>query len=483
MPSLTRREVVAAMLASSAANLRGAPTDWTLEQASEKIRTKKISPVELTRGCLDRIERLNPQLNCFITVMADQALAQARQLEAELHAGKWRGPLHGIPIGLKDLYDTQGVKTTCASAVFANRIPAEDAEVVRRLKQAGAVVIGKQNMQEFAYGGTSAVSHFGPVHNPWNPLRVAGGSSGGSAASVASGLCFAALGSDTAGSIRQPAAYCGIVGLKATYGRVSARGVVPLSWSLDHAGPLCRSVADTALLLEAIAGYDPLETTSMDWPSESYSKTFHAKTAALRVGVVRRFFFEQVDPEIEAAVNGAIAVLQKMTAGVRDVELPEVGTPPVTPAEAYAFHAPYFTKTPDLYQPWTRQRLQLASTVTAAQYIEGRREVDRLRRMMTNWFSAVDVLITPTTPVPPITVEEAARQELPSAAGVEASVRNTRPFNVLGLPAISIPCGFTRGGLPIGLQIAGPRFGEARVLALARAYEEATDWHTKRPPV
>src|SRR5579863_234832 len=257
LQSPTRREALAVLLAAPAAVLAASPPHRTIQQASEQIRAKKISPVELTRACLDRIELLNPRLNAFITVMAEPALAQARALETELHAGKWRGPLHGIPIGLKDLFDTAGVKTTCGSAVFADRIPAEDAEVVKRLKRAGAVLIGKQNMHEFAYGSTSVPSHFGPVHNPWNTARIAGGSSGGSAAAVAAGLCFGALGSDTGGSIRQPAAFCGITGLKPTYGRVSTRGAIPLSWSLDHLGPMCRSVEDAALLLQVIAGYDP----------------------------------------------------------------------------------------------------------------------------------------------------------------------------------------------------------------------------------
>ncbi|MBI3667789.1 MAG: amidase [Acidobacteria bacterium] len=479
---VSRREALAALLAMPAGALPASPTDWTLQQASEQVRKGKISPVELTRACLERIERLNPQLNAFITVMADQARAQAGQLEAEGRAGKWRGPLHGIPIGLKDLIDTEGVKTTCASAVFANRVPAEDAEVVRRLKRAGAVLIGKQNMHEFAYGGTSVPSHYGAVHNPWNPDRIAGGSSGGPAAAVAAGLCFGALGSDTAGSIRQPAAYCGITGLKPTYGRVSTRGVVPLSWSLDHIGPLCRTATDAALLVEAIAGYDPLEPTSVDWPVERYSAMMHAKTATLRVGVARRFFFEQIDPEVEAAANAAIDVVRKMTAEVREVELPSTPVLPIVAAEAYAFHAPYFTKSPDLYQPETRERVKQGATVTTVAYVEARRELDRLRRAAGSLFSTVDVVITPTTPTPPITIEEARQRKAPPP-GTDPLARNTRLFNVLGLPAISVPCGFTRSGLPIGLHIAGPRFAEGRVLAVAHDYQQATDWHTRRPAI
>ena len=486
----TRRETLALALAASAAaqtpaasSLASAPTDWTLAQASEQIHRGKISPVELTRACLDRIDKLNPKINAFITVMAEQALAQARDLEAERRAGKWRGPLHGIPIALKDLFDTAGVKTTCASAVFADRVPTDDAEVVRRLKAAGAVILGKNNMHEFAYGATSVPSHYGAVHNPWNLGRIAGGSSGGSAAAVAARVCFAAMGSDTGGSIRGPSAYCGASGLKPTYGRVSTRGVVPLSWSLDHVGPICRTAEDAALMLEAIAGYDPQETTSVDWPVERYSQTMRARTAALRIGVVRRLFFEGIDAEVEAAVNTAIETLRRLTAGVRDAELPAYKTLPVVAVEALAFHLPYFTKTPELYQPSTLARLRGGEGISASAYVAGRRELDRLRRVVSGAFASVDLLVTPTAPTAAVTIEDSMKEETPPPGGVSPLLRNTQPFDIFGLPAISIPCGFTRGGLPIGLQIAGPRFGESRVLALAYSYQQATDWHTRRPPV
>jgi aspartyl-tRNA(Asn)/glutamyl-tRNA(Gln) amidotransferase subunit A len=415
--------------------------------------------------------------------MAEQALTQARALENELHSSKWRGPLHGIPIGLKDLFDTAGVKTTCASGVFADRIPAEDADVVVRLKRAGAVIIGKQNMHEFAYGATSVPSHFGAVHNPWNVDRIAGGSSGGSAAAVAAGMCFAALGSDTGGSIRQPAAYCGITGLKPTYGRVSTRGVVPLSWSLDHVGPLCRTPGDAGLLLEVIAGYDALEPTSVDYPVEKYSIVMRAKVTALRIGIVRRPFFDQLDSQIEAAVNTALEAIAKITAGVSEAQLPSYQTLPVLGAEAYAFHLPYVTKTPELYQPTTRQRIAAGATVTAAAYVEARRELDRLRRSVGSVFSNVDLLITPTSHLPQITIAEGAIPEIPPPGAVPSSLRNTQPFDIFGLPTISVPCGFTQEGMPIGLQITGPRFAESRVLALAYAYQQITDWHTRRPQV
>src|SRR5271167_887101 len=268
---------------------------------SKQLRAREISPVDLTRDCLARIEKLNPVLDAFITVTADLALAQARQAEAEIQRGQWRGPLHGVPIGLKDIVDTAGTRTTAASALFKDRIPSQDAEVVRRLRNAGAVFLGKQNLHEFAYGGSSMISYYGEVHNPWNPSRIAGGSSGGSAAAVAAGLGYGAIGTDTAGSVREPSALCGVVGLKPTYGRVSARGVIPLSTSLDHVGPIARTVADVAVIFAAIAGHDPLDKASVDVPAEDYVAALRKNFQPLRVGVPREFFFEDLDPEVAAA--------------------------------------------------------------------------------------------------------------------------------------------------------------------------------------
>jgi len=459
-------------------------TALSLWDAAEQLRARRVSPVELTNACLARIERLNPMLNAFITVTADQALADARAAEAEIARGRRRGPLHGIPIALKDLFDTAGVKTTAGSAVFADRVPSQDAEVVRRLKQAGAVLVGKLNMHEFAYGDTSAQSYFGPVRNPWDRQRISGGSSGGSGAAVAARLCYGALGSDTGGSIRQPSAFCGIVGLKPTYGLVSTTGVVPLSWSLDHVGPMCRTVADTSMLLRAIAGYDPHDTNSIDAIPPDYTKALGQKVAAFRLGIPRAVFYEGVDPEIEHVVSEALHVLQRLTASTRDVELPKYQTLPVVGAEAYAFHTPYFTKMPELYKPATRQRIEGGSRISASAYIEGKRELDRLRRAVAEVFSTVDLLVTPTTPILPQTIEDAVNSPaVPPPGGVAPSLRNTQPFDIYGLPTISIPCGFSRAGLPIGLQISGPHLGEPQVLALAHAFEQATEWHRRAPGV
>ena len=443
-------------------------TEITIAEAADLLHRKQISPVELTTSCLDRIEELNPTVNAFITVMHDSALVQAREAEDEIRAGNWRGPLHGIPIGLKDLIDTAGVKTTCASALFAERVPGEDAEVVHRLKRAGAVLIGKQNMQEFAWGGTSASSYFGAVHNPCDSERIAGGSSGGSAAAVATGMCFGALGTDTGGSVREPAAFCGIVGLKPTYGRVSTRGVFPLSFSLDHVGPLCRNIIDTALLLQAIAGYDKLDTTSVDWPVESYTDSLNLRSKP-RIGVVRRPFFDDLDPEIENAINNALKQISYLSSDILEVDLP--ATPgAVQAAEVYAVHSKYFSASPELYGPWMRERMRQAAAVDAATYIQARQELDRVRRAAPEVFANLDFLVTPTTPVPPITLKEAMEMS-PEPAG-ELWLRNTRPFNAYGFPTISIPCGFTRTGLPIGLQFAGPNFAEASLLSFAYALEQ-----------
>ena len=459
----------------------------SLQKASELVRKKTVSPVELVQECLKRIERLNPVLNAFITVNADGALAQAREAEAEVQHGKWRGPLHGIPIGLKDNIDTAGIRTTAGSALFANRIPAEDAEVARRLKAAGCVILGKLNMHEFAFGGTSIPSHFGPVHNPWNPEHIPGGSSGGSAAAVAAGLCYGALGTDTLGSVRIPASFCGVVGFKPTYGRVSIRGIIPLSPSLDHAGPLTRTVADSALLLQTLAGYDPQDTTSVDVPVPDYSKGLKARKLSLRLGVPRTLFYENLDSEIEQAVNQALAVLGQFASGTRDVELPEVASLPVGPtrAEVYAYHAQYMASSPELYQEETLLRLRPTAEISAASYIDGLRSIERLRRAVRSAFASVDLLITPTMAIPPARIPEAERVEREQIQRKQLSplVKNTSPFNVYGLPSITLPCGFTHAGFPIGLQITGPPWGEPLVLRLAYAYEQATDWHKRRPAI
>ncbi len=474
--------------ARGAQNNRGNQGDLaalSLQQVSDLLRKKTVSPVDLTQECLKRIDRLNPILNVFITVDRDGALAQARAAEAELRQGKWRGPLHGVPLALKDNIDTAGIRTTAASGVFANRVPTEDAEVVRRLKGAGAVILGKLNMHEFAFGGTSVTSFFGAVHNPWNVEHIAGGSSGGPAAAVAAGLCYGSLGTDTAGSVRIPASFCGVVGFKGTYGLVSNRGVIPMRPSLDHVGPLTRSVTDTPLLLQTLAGYDAEDVTSANVRVPNFAEEMRAHKGPFRLGVARMFFFDGLDPDIAKAVEQALVVLKQLGNQEQDVTLPEAANLPVgaTGAEVYAFHAQYMARSPELYQKETLDRLRPTAEVSAASYFEARQSIERLRREVQKVFTSVDLVVTPTTPIPPHTIPEADREEREMIANKQLSqlTRNTLPFDVYGLPTITVPCGFTHDGLPIGLQISGPPWGEAQVLRLAQAYEQATDWN-RRPP-
>jgi aspartyl-tRNA(Asn)/glutamyl-tRNA(Gln) amidotransferase subunit A len=487
----SRREFVAmgvvGVAASSALPVFAASQDLatlTLKQSADLIRRREASPVELTQACLNRVDKYNPSINAFITITRDQALATAREMEAEQKSGKWRGPLHGIPIALKDNIDTAGTRTTAASGVFKDRVPAEDAEVVVRLKKAGAILLGKLNLHEFALGGTSAVTFFGPVHNPWALDRVPGGSSGGSAAAIAADLCIGTLGTDTGGSIRIPASLCGIVGFKPTYGRVSNRGVIPMSWTLDHVGPMCKTVEDAAIMLGVIAGYDPLDPASVDTPVADYSRAIRTPTSKLRVGVPRTPFFEGLNPEVAKAVEAAIDVLRKLVANVKDVQVPVTGNiADVWNPEIYAYHAPWITKTPELYQQATRNLIQRGDDGKSAAYAQARHEVDVVRREIKKVFADVDVLVTPTQRgVAQLIVPQQPAANAPrgGAAGGGGLV-NTGAFDIYGLPTISIPCGFSTSGLPIGLQISGAHFAESTVIALAHAYEQATEWHLKRP--
>ncbi len=457
----------------------------TIHELSRKLRDRSISPVELTRDCLARIEKLNPTLNAFITVTADSALNQAHAAERDILSGDYRGPLHGIPIGLKDILDTAGVRTTAASAQFStpfkDRIPDEDAAVVRRLRAAGAIILGKQNLHEFAYGGSSMVSFFGEVHNPWDAKRIAGGSSGGSAASVAAGCGFAAIGTDTAGSIRLPAAYCGVVGLKPTYGRVSARGVIPLSWSYDHVGPIANSVYDAALMLQALAGYDPADPASIDAPVRDFTAALDQPLPKLRIGVPRAFFFDDLDLEVAAAIEKAVELFRELHAEIREVKL-EVSTGhTLLLAEAYTYHEPFVARSPELYQTATLARIQAGANVSASDALRASRELQASRHAIRKIFDEVDVLLTPTVPIPPPLIADLREHPDNLRAQELFMLRNTRPFNVWGIPTISVPCGFTKDGLPIGLQLAAAPWREDVVLQVAHAYEQATEWRKKMP--
>jgi aspartyl-tRNA(Asn)/glutamyl-tRNA(Gln) amidotransferase subunit A len=452
---------------------------FTISELARRLRQREVSPVEITRACLECIEKLDPTLNAFITVMADSALADARAAEAGIARGEWRGPLHGVPIALKDLIDTAGVRTTAASALYKDRVPVHDAEVVRRLRQAGAVIIGKNNLHEFAYGGSSLVSYFGDVHNPWDIDRIAGGSSGGSAAAVAAGMACAAIGTDTAGSIREPAALCGCVGLKPTYGRVSSRGVIPLSASLDHVGPLAATTEDAAIVLQAIARYDPEDVTSADVPVADYLAVLSEGAQQLRVGVPRSYFYNDLDAEVASATEHALRDIQTLVAQIKEMRLNVPTDRTLQAAESWTFHAENVAKNPDLYQPETLRRIRTGEKVSAAEHIQRRRELEEARQAIVGIFADVDLLVTPTTPIPAPTIAELRADSEALRPAELKLLRNTRPFSVWGLPAISIPCGFTQRGLPISLQIAGPHWREDLVLRLAHAYEQATAWQKR----
>lgn len=455
----------------------------TISELSQRLRRREISSVEITGACLDWIEKLNPALNAFITVTRERALEDARAAGAEISRGEWRGPLHGIPLALKDLIDTAGVRTTSASALHQDRVPERDAEVVRRLRQAGAVIVGKNNLHEFAYGGSSLVSYFGDVHNPWDVERLAGGSSGGSAAAIAAGLGCAAIGTDTAGSIREPAALCGCVGLKPTYGRVPSRGIFPLSTSLDHVGPLAACVTDAAIVLQAIAGYDAEDITTAEVPLSDYVGALREGATKLRVGVPQDYFFDDLDPEVAAAMSLVLQGIATLGGEMKEIRLEVPTTRTLQSAESYALHKETISRSPELYQAETLRRIRSGGKVTASEYIQSRRELEEARRHIGSVFAEVDVLVTPTTPIPAPLIallKENPDQLRPAELKL---LRNTRPFNVWGVPAISVPCGFTESGLPIGLQIAGPRWREDLVLRLAFAYEQSTAWHKRQCPL
>src|SRR5580658_3661690 len=458
------------------------PVSWTLRQASENIRARKISPVELTQACLDRIRTFNPKIDAWVTVMHEQALAQAKALEKEPS----RGPLHGIPLGLKDNIDAAGVRTTAGSRTLAANIATDDAEVTRRLRAGGAVLVGKCNMHIFASGATSAVSYYGPVRNPWNLELIAGGSSGGSAAAVAMDNCYAALGTDTGGSVRTPSAMCGVTGMKATYGRVSIRGIVPLTWSLDHCGPIARTVEDTAMVLQVIAGYDRLDLQCIDYPVPDYSAGIGAPVSQFRIGIPP-MFYDGLQDEVAQAMEDAIALLNKMTKGSQEVEMPSIldtgaGSEGNVYREALGSG---FVGGETTGGAAAGGGGGGGGSARAVDYIREWRNLRLVRRSVDDEVfrkQNVDFLVTPTIRELPWTIEE----ELGRAANARArnpKPGNTRSLDDYGLPTITLPCGFSKAGLPIGLQISGPNLAETNVLALAYAYQQATDWHTRQPPL
>ena len=457
----------------------------TIHQASELIRSRQLSPVELTRACLDRIEQTDERLHSFILTLADEALKDARVAESEVLSGNYRGPLHGIPFALKDLYDTAGVKTTSGSKVDIDRVPSEDATTTARLKAAGGILLGKLAMHEFALGGPDWTTPFEPARNPWNLDHITGGSSSGSGSSVASGQCLGALGSCTGGSIRGPASLCGIVGLKPTYGRVSRFGVVTLSWSQDHAGPMTWTVEDTAYMMQAIAGHDPRDPTSSRAPVPNYSLSLREDIRGVRLGLPRHYFFDpdpSVDPEVVATVEKAVSVMEDLGAHVEEVSLPSLehvraANSVIMVSEAYAYHEPNLKTRPQDFGEIVRGRFRVGALMSAADYLQAQRVRTMARREFASVMKDVDLLVTPTMTQP------AAAFEGYDPSSTVRGRSFTAPFNVTGLPAISVPCGFTDDGLPIGLQIAGKPFDEPGVIQAAYTYQQHAGWYNTRPPI
>jgi aspartyl-tRNA(Asn)/glutamyl-tRNA(Gln) amidotransferase subunit A len=562
--NLTRREfsafagsaVLAQTLFGSWPALAEVPGDdpltrLTLAEASAKIHAGTVTPTQLTKACLARIAIYAPKLDCFITVMTDKALAQAAVLDAEQKAGKLRGPLHGIPIALKDNIDTAGTLTTAGSGVFKDRIPTESAPVVTRLMDAGAIIIGKTNLHEFAMGGGD-VSYFGPARNPWNLAHNTGGSSSGSGAAMSADLCYAALGTDTGGSVRMPSAYCSVVGIKPTYGLVPIRGIAPLTASRDHCGPLVKRVEDAAIMLNVMAGYDKLDIFSVDHPKEDYVAGMKQPISGIRLGIPKGALeitanpnaytgpgsVKPASPEVIAIVKTAIDLLGTMTAGpAKEVVLPPSNPRAPNPAtetagagggraaggsaaaaaagagggmgsgETMAYHEEYFRTKSELYQPTTRKSLerQALAHPSAEDYIRNQWALQLLRRTIDDAFTDFDLVVMPTLKTEPPVLDDMIRRNIMNVDGLlpatetaggggaggggggggtgGGGISSVGAYDAYGIPSISVPCGFTQDGLPVGLMICGPHFTESKVLAVAAAYQNATKWHTMHPPL
>ena len=461
----------------------------SMTELARMIATKAVSPVEVVRTHLDRIAALDGDLRAYITVCDDAALEAARAAEAALMSGQPVGPLHGVPYALKDLYDTAGLRTTGGSRIFADRVPAKDATVTQRLSRAGGILLGKLNMVEFAYGPEGLNPHYGDARNPWDRTvhRMAGGSSSGSGVAVAAGLAPGALGSDTGGSIRIPASLCGITGLKPTYGRVSRAGVLPLAWSMDHVGPMTRTVADSALMLGAMAGYDPADASTSVLPVPDYLAALSGDVKGLRVGLLRGFFLDGAAPQVRAAVEAAATTLSRAGAVVDEVSLERMSlvsaaSMAIVGSEALAYHGEFLRTRASEYDPDVARRLRLSAFIGGAHYVRAQQVRALVRDEVDAVLARRDVLLAPSTPIvaPAVGERQAMLGDGPSEVR-SALIRFTRPFNLSGHPACALPCGFTDGGLPMGMQLVGRPFDEATVLRAADAFQCLTDFHVRRP--
>jgi aspartyl-tRNA(Asn)/glutamyl-tRNA(Gln) amidotransferase subunit A len=461
----------------------------TLAEQSRLIASRQISPVELLESVFRQIDRIDGKINAYITVTRDAAMAEAREAESEIGHGEYRGQLHGIPIALKDLLYTKGVRTTAGSKILSGFVPTEDATVVARLRHAGAVGVGKTNMNEFAYGANGINPHYGDVHNPWDPARITGGSSSGSAAAVAAFMCSAALGSDTGGSIRNPAALCGVVGLKPTYGRVSRYGAVPCAWSLDNVGPLARTAEDAAIIMAEIAGWDPEDPASSSEPVPDYVAALSKDISGLRIAVLQEYATDPLEPDVSAAFNAALDVLRNQGATVELLSVPEVAaaigaSTAILSSEVTAYHEENLRTKPEDFGPEVRDRLETGLLIAATDYIKGQ----RVRRVLIQLFMRIlrryDAIVCPTVPaVAPKLEQETVQFEGFSEPRGSTMVRHTRLFNLNSLPAVSVPCGFASNGMPVGLQVATAPFTEETTLLIAHAYQRATDWHRRTPAI
>jgi aspartyl-tRNA(Asn)/glutamyl-tRNA(Gln) amidotransferase subunit A len=460
----------------------------SITQLAEQVKKQAISPVEVTHAYLERVSAVDTKLNSYLTVTAERALQEAKTAENQIRSGIYLGPLHGVPLAHKDIVATKGIKTTCASKVLKDAVPEYDATVIERLTAAGTVLLGKLNMNEFATITPSP--YFGRVNNPWSLQHNPGGSSSGSGVAVAAGLCAGALGTDTGGSIRIPAAFCGIVGLKATHGRISLHGVTPLAWSLDHVGPMTRTVQDAALLLQALAGYDPRDLGSVDIPVPNYTAKLTGEVKGLRLGVPTRFFPDYTDPEVRSAFAAAVKVLADLGAQIEEVSLPpldeawaQIATV-ILNGEANVWHEPYLQTQAEDYAPQVRKFLERGKATLATEYVKAQRARAQLHRDMLAACAHVDVVLTPGELIPPpLHDARTARIAGREISLMTALIAATCPFNLTGQPALTVPCGFTTSGLPLALQIVGKPFDEATVLQVGYAYEMQTSWHERRPPL
>lgn len=461
----------------------------TLAEQARLIRDRKVSPVEVVGSVLRQIERIDGRINAYITVMGETALSESRQAEAEIARGNYRGPLHGIPIALKDLFYTKGIRTTAGSKILRDFVPGEDATAVTRLREAGAVIVGKTNMHEFAFGPLNTNPHYGDVHNPWDLSRVTGGSSGGSAAAAATFMCSAALGSDTGGSIRIPASFCGLFGIKPTYGRVSRYGAIPCAWSLDNVGPLARTAKDGALVLAAIAGWDPRDPASSRKPVPDYATTLSQPVSGLKVAVLQEYMTDPMEPEVVAGVRTALEVLRQLGMRVEEISVPKVdsaigASTAILYSEVASYHEENMRTRPEDFGPDVRARLEQGLMIAATDYVKAQ----RVRRMLIDRFQGLmrryDAIVCPTEPATaPRLDQEVVQYDGLVEPRPATATRHTRLFNLTSQPAASVPCGFASNGLPIGMQIATAPFAEATALRIAHAYQSSTDWHKRVPTV